>query len=245
MRYGRKVDLFSKPGTGAKHLQPPVKRTLQVLMASALPFLCDEPQGHFQTLQGGRYFPLGSCSRPWGLCIQKEQNYTDSARSQAVQVLKGCTPQPDDRLLGVRTGRRVELLFQQRERRRDPEQLNAWARGSDVLSDSSVSGRRKKCTLWRTAEINFNRTCSEHSRPKKPTCLLFGLFCPQFSAFCLLGEGGLRKAEQTLVVNIPRLPGRPHTGLFKPLGILAYHRHSAGAAQAPKDPLEAAVSMAR
>lgn len=45
---------------------------------------------------------------------------------QAMQVLKGCTPQPDDRLLRVRTGKRVELLFQQRESRRDPEQLNAW-----------------------------------------------------------------------------------------------------------------------
>lgn len=45
MRYGRKVDLFSKSGTGAKHLQPPFKRALQVLMASALPFLRDEPQG--------------------------------------------------------------------------------------------------------------------------------------------------------------------------------------------------------
>lgn len=77
-----------------------------------------------------------------------------------MQVLKGCNPWLDDRLLRVRAGERMELLFQQRESGGDPEQLNARACGSDVLSDSSVSGRRKKCTLWRSGEIKFNRTCS-------------------------------------------------------------------------------------
>ena len=79
------------------------------------------------------------------------------------------------------------------------------------------------------------------AKKKTTPCLLFGPFCPQFSAFCLLGEGGLRKAEQTLVVNIPRLPGRTHTGLPKPLGTVI---ERAGAAQAPKDHLEATVSVA-